>query len=165
MGTLTHVNPCGELMWQAGLYSGCRPEEGSGMRVISARKMYDFIVGDHHIGARQGHFVPRGRRPGMMPDPGTQMHALCAELFPLPRSITGAGFRQSLAILRRSLPAMQVHEVPSGTQVFDWEVPREWVIRDAYVIAPDGTKIIDFAQSNLHVVGYSTPVDAVLPLD
>ena len=101
----------------------------------------------------------------MTPDPGTHMHALCAELFPLPRSITGAGFRQSLAILRRILPAMQVHEVPSGTRVFDWEVPREWVIRDAYVLAPDGTKIIDFAQSNLHVVGYSTPVDAVLPLD
>lgn len=100
----------------------------------------------------------------MTPAPGERMHALCAELFPLPRSITGAGFRQSLDVLRRYLPHMQVHEVPTGTKVFDWEVPREWVIREAYVIAPDGSKIIDFARCNLHVVGYSIPVDAVLPL-
>lgn len=100
----------------------------------------------------------------MTPDPGQQMHALCAELFPLPRSITGAGFRQSLAILRRYLPQMQVFEVPSGTRVFDWEVPREWVIREAYITGPDGARVVDFKRNNLHVVGYSTPVDAYLSL-
>jgi aminopeptidase-like protein len=99
-----------------------------------------------------------------MSDLGQQMHNLCRELFPICRSITGEGFRQSLAILRRFLPAMQVFEVPSGTRVFDWEVPLEWVIRDAYVIGPDGSKVIDFGESNLHVVGYSAPVDQSMPL-
>lgn len=101
----------------------------------------------------------------MTNDLGQQMHNLCRELFPICRSITGAGFRQSLAILQRLLPAMQVFEVPSGTKVFDWEVPLEWTIRDAYVIGPDGSKIIDFQQSNLHVVGYSVPVDQQVSLD
>ena len=100
----------------------------------------------------------------MMSDLGQQMHDLCRELFPICRSITGEGFRQSLAILRRFLPAMQVFEVPSGTRVFDWEVPLEWVIRDAYVMGPDGSKVIDFRESNLHVVGYSAPVDQSMPL-
>jgi len=97
-------------------------------------------------------------------DTGEAMHALARELFPLPRSITGAGFRQSLGILRRFLPQMQVTEVPSGTQAFDWEVPREWEITDAYILAPDGSKVVDFKDHNLHVVGYSTPVDAEMPL-
>lgn len=101
----------------------------------------------------------------MTNDLGQQMYNLCRELFPICRSITGAGFRQSLAILQRFLPAMQVFEVPSGTKVFDWEVPLEWAIRNAYVIGPDGSKIIDFQQSNLHVVGYSVPVDLRVSLD
>lgn len=99
-----------------------------------------------------------------MTDQGPAMHALCRELWPICRSITGAGFRQSLAILARDLPGLAVTEVASGTRCFDWTVPPEWNIRDAQVIGPDGDKVIDFQQSNLHVVGYSIPVDRTLSL-
>lgn len=92
---------------------------------------------------------------------GKSMHDLMRELFPICRSLTGPGVRQTLKILQRYLP-LTIHEVPSGTRVFDWTVPKEWIIRDAYVIDPDGRKIIDFKQNNLHVVGYSIPVDLVL---
>jgi aminopeptidase-like protein len=91
------------------------------------------------------------------------MHALAAELYPICRSITGDGVRSTLEILGRSVP-LAVHEVPSGTRVFDWTVPPEWNIRDAYVLDDQGERVIDFRRSNLHVVGYSTPVDVTLPL-
>lgn len=90
---------------------------------------------------------------------GQAMYALCRELFPICRSITGSGVRQTLSAIQKHLPELKIHEVPSGTKSFDWTVPKEWNIRDAYVIDPQGRKIIDFRQSNLHVVGYSVPVD------
>ena len=96
---------------------------------------------------------------------GQAMHDLAAELFPICRSITGEGFRQSLKILQRELPGLNAFEVPSGTQCFDWQVPREWNIRDAYIIDPEGRKIVDFKVCNLHVVGYSLPIDQVMTLD
>lgn len=96
---------------------------------------------------------------------GDWMHALARELWPLNRSITGAGLRQTLAILQRELPALNLHEVPSGTQCFDWTVPREWVLREAYIEGPDGQRVVDVAKHNLHLVGYSAPVDAVMSLD
>ena len=74
---------------------------------------------------------------------GEEMHDLCRELFPICRSITGNGLRQSLSILKKHLPGIQVVEVPSGTRCFDWEVPQEWNIRDAYIIDPDGNKKIN----------------------
>ncbi|MEZ5598761.1 MAG: DUF4910 domain-containing protein [Pseudomonadales bacterium] len=95
---------------------------------------------------------------------GASLHALCQRLFPICRSITGDGVRQTLDVLREYLP-LSVHEVATGTPVFDWQVPREWRIREAWVEAPDGTRVVDFAQSNLHVMSYSTPVDAVMPLE
>ena len=98
-------------------------------------------------------------------NPGAAMHALATELFPICRSITGEGLRQSLRILQRELPGLQTFEVPSGTACFDWTVPPEWNIRDAYILDPAGRKIVDFKTSNLHVVSYSTPVDATLDLD
>jgi aminopeptidase-like protein len=94
---------------------------------------------------------------------GAAMHALVTELYPICRSITGNGVRQTLEILGKALP-LEVHEVPSGTRVFDWTVPREWNIRDAYVKGPDGRRIIDFQRSNLHVVSYSVPVRARMTL-
>jgi len=94
-----------------------------------------------------------------------EMHNLAQELFPICRSITGDGFRQSLAIIGRHLPDLKKTEVPTGIKCFDWEVPREWNIRDAYIIAPNGEKICDFKQSNLHVMGYSTPIKKVVSLD
>jgi aminopeptidase-like protein len=95
---------------------------------------------------------------------GKAMMALVEELFPICRSITGNGVRQTLAILQQYIP-IEVSEVPSGTPVFDWTVPPEWNIREAYVVGPDGTPVIEFAANNLHVVQYSMPIDAVMPLD
>lgn len=95
---------------------------------------------------------------------GFKMHDLCKELFPICRSITGDGFRQSLAILQEHLPDLNVFEVATGTACFDWTIPKEWNISDAYIIAPNGNKICDFKQSNLHVMGYSTPVNKTISL-
>lgn len=91
------------------------------------------------------------------------MHRLMAELYPICRSLTGDGVRETFAILQRDVP-LEVTEVPSGTQVFDWTLPREWNIRDAWIAAADGTRVVDFRRSNLHVLGYSVPVRTRLPL-
>jgi len=94
---------------------------------------------------------------------GQEMHGLIAELYPICRSITGNGLRQTLSALKKQIP-LQIHEVPTGTQVFDWTVPKEWNIRDAHVKNSKGEKIIDFKRSNLHVVNYSIPVRKTMPL-
>jgi aminopeptidase-like protein len=94
---------------------------------------------------------------------GQAMMAIAEELFPICRSITGNGVRQTLTILQRYIP-LEVHEIPSGTPVLDWTVPREWNVRGAYIAKQDGTRIIDFATNNLHVVQYSQAIDAVMPL-
>jgi aminopeptidase-like protein len=96
---------------------------------------------------------------------GAEMFALMERLWPICRSITGNGVRETLSILREGLPELTVHEVPTGTECFDWTVPQEWNIRDAYVVGPDGSKLIDFAQQNLHVVNYSEPIDREMSLD
>jgi aminopeptidase-like protein len=92
-----------------------------------------------------------------------ELYGLVAELYPICRSITGDGVRQTLAMVGREIP-VEVHEVPSGTQVFDWTVPPEWNLRRGWVTDPFGRTVIDTAQSNLHVVSYSTPVDRTMPL-
>ena len=94
---------------------------------------------------------------------GAQMHGLIGELYPICRSITGDGVRQTLREVGRRIP-LKVHEVPTGTRVFDWTVPKEWNVRDAYVADPDGRKVIDFRDSNLHVLNYSVPVHERIPL-
>ena len=91
------------------------------------------------------------------------MMALIEELFPICRSITGNGVRQTLETLRRFIP-LEVNEVPSGIGVLDWTVPPEWNIRDAYILDPDGRRVVDFAANNLHIVQYSRPIDAMIPL-
>lgn len=90
------------------------------------------------------------------------MHSLAKELFPICRSLTGDGVRQTLDIIRRELGELSVYEVPTGTQCFDWTIPREWNIKDAYIVDPEGNKICQFSDSNLHVVGYSLPVNKTL---
>jgi aminopeptidase-like protein len=87
----------------------------------------------------------------------TTMLELIEELFPICRSITGNGVRETLRIIGRHLP-LDVVEVPTGAQVYDWSVPQEWNVRDAAVIGPDGTRVIDFRASNLHLMSYSVPV-------
>lgn len=94
---------------------------------------------------------------------GGEMFHLMAELYPIPRSITGDGFRASLKILTRYFP-LQVFEVPTGTPVFDWIVPKEWNVRDAYVKDARGEKVIDFQASSLHLLNYSTPIHRTMPL-
>jgi aminopeptidase-like protein len=103
----------------------------------------------------------------VVPDPSTvgeELVELMRELYPLPRSLTGSGVRDTLAILGRDVP-LEIVETPSGTPIFDWTVPREWNLRAAWVDGPNGDRVLDAAHSPLHVLGYSTPVDAVIPLD
>src|SRR5258708_14927089 len=90
-------------------------------------------------------------------DVGEEIFAFAAKIFPICRSITGNGVRQTLREIGSHIP-LDVHEVPTGTAVFDWTVPREWNIRDAYIKNEQGEKIVDFEKSNLHVMGYSVPV-------
>ena len=99
--------------------------------------------------------------------PGTRTNAmlrLMERLYPICRSITGDGVRETLAILGEQID-LEIHEVPTGTQVFDWTVPREWNIRDAWVAGPDERRVVDFADSNLHVMSYSVPVRATMSLE
>ena len=98
------------------------------------------------------------------PDVGPRMHELIRRLYPICRSITGEGVRETLSILREYIPLV-VHEVPTGTPVLDWTVPREWNVREAYIVGPGGSRIVDFRRCNLHVVGYSVPVRATLTLE
>ncbi|WP_290051242.1 DUF4910 domain-containing protein [Amycolatopsis solani] len=94
---------------------------------------------------------------------GAELHALVERLYPICRSITGDGVRQTLDVIGEHI-ALERHEVPTGTAVLDWTIPQEWNIRDAYVSAPSGERVIDFQESNLHVVGYSVPVSRRMPL-
>jgi aminopeptidase-like protein len=93
---------------------------------------------------------------------GRDIYALAAEIYPICRSITGNGVRATLRELSAHVP-LRVHEVSTGTAAFDWTVPREWNIRDAYIRDARGNKIVDFAASNLHVMSYSAPVHARMP--
>ncbi len=94
---------------------------------------------------------------------GEWMHSFAAELFPACRSITGEGLRATLRRIQREIP-ITIHEVPSGTQVLDWTIPDEWNIRDAWIKNERGERVVDYRDSNLHVVNYSIPVRARLPL-
>jgi aminopeptidase-like protein len=94
---------------------------------------------------------------------GQELYMFASELYPICRSITGQGVRQSLELIGQHIP-LTVHEVPSGSTVYDWEVPLEWNIEDAAVVSPDGERIVDFREHNLHIVGYSEPVAVALPL-
>lgn len=95
---------------------------------------------------------------------GEDMHATMCALFPICRSITGDGVRETLRALSEIVP-LTVHEVPSGTKAFDWIVPDEWNVRDAYVMDETGNRIIDFHENNLHLVGYSEPFEGSLSLE
>ena len=95
---------------------------------------------------------------------GRELYRLIEQLYPICRSITGDGVRETLAILSQHAP-LALTEVPSGTQVLDWTVPREWNIRDAWIKNERGERVVDFRACNLHVVNYSVPVHTTLSLD
>jgi aminopeptidase-like protein len=94
---------------------------------------------------------------------GAELHQFATELYPICRSITGEGIERTLAMIKERIP-LRISKVPSGTSVFDWIVPKEWNIRDAYIRVPGGERIVDFRQHSLHVLNYSTPVHATMPL-
>jgi aminopeptidase-like protein len=91
------------------------------------------------------------------------MYRMIVELYPICRSITGNGYRQTMRRIQEMIP-ISIQEVPSGTEVFDWTIPKEWNIRDAYVKGPSGEKVVDFKEHNLHIMQYSVPVHLKMPL-
>jgi aminopeptidase-like protein len=93
------------------------------------------------------------------------MYAWAEDIFPICRSLTGPGVRATLAYIQKQLPGLEIIGIPSGYQAFDWTVPNEWIVRDAYVINENGDRIIDFKVNNLHLVGYSEPTDQWLNLE
>ena len=96
---------------------------------------------------------------------GVEMHEWAKDLFPINRSLTGVGVRETLSYIQNILPNLIIHSIPSGSQVFDWVVPEEWIIHEAYICDESGKKIADFKVNNLHLVGYSVSVDQWLSLD
>ena len=98
-------------------------------------------------------------------DTGKEIYSWIKDLFPICRSLTGNGVRETLSYLKKLLPELQIHEVPSKTKVFDWEIPNEWNINDAWIKDPTGKKIVDFKELNLHVLGYSIPVHKKIDLE
>lgn len=96
---------------------------------------------------------------------GEKIYSIAEEIFPICRSLSGKGVRETFAILSKYVKDLKVYEVPTGTEVFDWTVPREWEINEAYIENEAGEKLIDFKNNNLHVMGYSAPVDEWVDLD
>jgi len=90
---------------------------------------------------------------------GLEIHEFAKELWPINRSITGKGVRETFKLIKGYLPQLKINSVPSGTNVFDWTVPKEWSVKEAYIITPSGEKICDFSKNNLHLVGYSIPFE------
>ena len=96
---------------------------------------------------------------------GNQMYELIKELFPINRSLSGEGVRETLRILKRENPELNIHSIKSDTQVFDWTVPKEWNCKEAYIVTPDGKKICDYNDNNLYLVQYSVPFEGEVELD
>jgi len=95
---------------------------------------------------------------------GNKIYNLAKKLWPLNRSLTGDGVRDSLQIIKKIIPELKIHEVPSGKKVFDWNIPKEWNVKEAWIKTPGGKKICDFSVNNLHLLGYSNPVHKKLTL-
>ena len=106
----------------------------------------------------------KNKKDSFQDEASKEMYALMRELFPICRSITGNGVRETLSLLKRHIPLI-VYEVPSGTPCFDWVVPDEWNIHDAYIMDENGERVVDFRENNLHVLGYSEPIDDTLTLE
>lgn len=96
---------------------------------------------------------------------GQKMYDLAGKLFPIGRSLTGEGVRESLRMIKEEIPELEICEIPCGTNVFDWTIPQEWEIKDAYIEDEQGNRIVDYKVNNLHVIGYSVPVDKYVDLE
>lgn len=144
------INPMHEIF----LKENCVQESKLGhsfLRLLDMKKAYDLVEYNilHHHSDRVAKYDGQD---------GEIMYDLLKDLFPICRSLSGNGNRQTLKKLQEIVPELQIHEVPTGTQVFDWTIPKEWNIRDAWIKNSNGEKIIDFKETNLHVMGYSTPI-------
>ena len=95
---------------------------------------------------------------------GEQIHDFARELWPLNRSLTGEGTRHTLAKIRDHIGSLEIKSIPTGTNVFDWKIPKEWSVNEAFIRTPDGNKICEFSKNNLHLLGYSIPFKGTLPL-
>ena len=95
---------------------------------------------------------------------GGEIHKFAKQLWPMNRSITGEGVRSTLEQIKFHLPELQIKSVPSGTTVFDWTIPKEWSVNEAYIVSPNGQKICDFKVNNLHLLGYSTAFEGKVML-
>ncbi len=127
-------------------------------KIIELKESHPIIVDDVRTNRsrRVCSYIGQDDDPKVL---GDSMYALADRLFPICRSITGAGVRETFEILKEYIPDLKLSEVPTGTKVFDWTVPKEWCIGEAYIEDEKGSKIVDFKENNLHVLGYSTPVD------
>ena len=96
---------------------------------------------------------------------GKHIHNFAKELWPINRSITGEGVRQTLRMISNHLPSLKIKSIPSGTKVFDWSIPKEWFVQEAYIVTPEGKRICDFRDNNLHLVGYSVPFEGKVSFD
>ena len=97
-----------------------------------------------------------------IPELGHKIYNLAKEIFPINRSLTGEGNRKTLKIIKKILPNLKIKEIPSLTKVSDWTIPLEWNVTDAYILDPEGNKILDIKKNNLHLVGYSMPINKII---
>lgn len=133
-------------------------------KIIELKESYPIMAGDviNNRSRRICSYIGQEDDPKVL---GDSMYKLADRLFPICRSITGQGVRETFAILKEYIPDLKLYEVPTGTKVMDWTVPKEWRIEEAYIEDEEGRRIIDFKENNLHVLGYSTPIDKWMSLE
>ena len=133
-------------------------------KLIELKQSHPIIVNDviNNRSRRVCSYIGQNDDPKVL---GDSMYKLADRLFPICRSITGAGVRETFDILKEYIPDLKLYEVPTGTKVMDWTVPKEWKIEEAYIEDENGKRIIDFKDNNLHVLGYSIPVDEWMTFD
>ena len=117
------------------------------------------------IGTTTDIFIVTALKESKEPTLGVEMHNWAKDLWPINRSLTGPGVRDSLKYIQGILPSLKIHEVPTGYRAFDWEIPKEWSVEEAYLENSQGERIIDFKDNNLHLVGYSVPIDREISLE
>ena len=160
-GVITHLEPIGKILEDEGI-SKVNDFYGLKVRVLNSKEAFERIS------------LELDRNPDILITyekfrnfaVGQSMHDLARRLFPINRSITGKGFRKSLEIIKEYLPELQIKSIKSGEKCFDWTVPPEWEVKEAYIEEyPSGRRIVDFKENNLHLVGYSVAVDKVLSFE
>jgi aminopeptidase-like protein len=111
------------------------------------------------------HWIPNSDFDHNYQSLGQEIYDFASDIFPITRSITGNGVRDTLAKIKTHLPELNIHEVPTGTKCFDWQIPNEWNVKEAYIANIEGERIIDFKNHNLHLMGYSAPINKIITRD